>query len=363
MYEVIDGAVPIEGDTYYLTISNQLTEEPRMSEFLADDFGQVVLRALEKKPDDRYQSAMDLKEALLNPTALILKETKQKKKARQWILVAGTIMVAFQIIVALFFFCFQPRQNLTAQLRQLDMEIDAVPANELKRFERILTQVSGMTTPLLGAQERSQLYFSVHHLQNRLANLPPSMGLYNLQTRIVQCYHTLKKPADAEALIDETLASLEVFISSEQVKAPEKRNYEQLEEACKVLVLLCRDDRTKQDFMLAQMSCVESILSNARKYVQAESIAKSALEFAQNRSTISNLAKLNAIENLGTIQMDAGNLAEAELNLLKAWDFCKKEYQPQSAFTQRIGDKLIKCYLGEKKKEEADKISKIINAK
>lgn len=64
MYEMITGEVPFHGSNYLSIISQVLNEEPQHpSEMRADisrDFEDVILRALAKDPEERYQSCEDL---------------------------------------------------------------------------------------------------------------------------------------------------------------------------------------------------------------------------------------------------------------------------------------------------------------
>lgn len=64
MYEMITGEVPFHGNNYLSIISQVLNEEPQHpSETRADisrDLEDVILRALAKDPDDRYQSCEEL---------------------------------------------------------------------------------------------------------------------------------------------------------------------------------------------------------------------------------------------------------------------------------------------------------------
>lgn len=69
MYEALDGKPPFLADTAYATISKHLNDTPPPSKFLSDDLAHVVAAALEKDPERRPQSAIELKSALSNPAS------------------------------------------------------------------------------------------------------------------------------------------------------------------------------------------------------------------------------------------------------------------------------------------------------
>jgi tRNA A-37 threonylcarbamoyl transferase component Bud32 len=64
LYEMVTGQVPFQGNNYLNIISRVLNDEPRppreMRPELSQEFEDVILRALEKEPDNRYASCEDL---------------------------------------------------------------------------------------------------------------------------------------------------------------------------------------------------------------------------------------------------------------------------------------------------------------
>jgi serine/threonine protein kinase len=366
MYEVLDGQVPIKGDTYYATLSRQLTDDPRESTFLSHDFGRSILYALKKETKDRPQSASELKEALLNPSSLVAKTTKetaQKKPLKQWVMRGCIALIVVQLIAGVLFVCFQPRQSMSARLNQLDMEIDAIPAGDPKQIEKILTQLSNLVSSIRGPQERDQLLFSIQHLLKRVNQLEPSVWRFKLQMRVIQAYLDLKKPLESQSLNTQTILSLQQFISGEVRKSQETIRYEQLQEACKFYIWLCRNDSSKIDMMLAQLNVVETLLLHAGRFSEAEWIAKSALESVLKQGKASSLSVLNATANLGSIQRDAGKLAKAEKNLRNAFELCEKQYPSNAQLVRGFGEKLIDCYRAENKMKDAENVRAIINVK
>lgn len=117
MYEVLDGKPPFEGEAPYVTMAKHLNEPPRESEYLKDDFGSVVLWALEKEPANRPQSARELKEALLrslNPLSFAEKDTFKQKiapKSRSKCAAISLTMLFIVLIAAIT--CTQVQRNST----------------------------------------------------------------------------------------------------------------------------------------------------------------------------------------------------------------------------------------------------------
>ena len=100
MYEVLDGKPPFQGETSYITVSKQLHEPPRTSHYLADDFGAAILQALKKDPEQRPQSALELKNALIAAGAYVKSRAKQNlfKSSGRWI--TAFVMFAVLLVVA-----------------------------------------------------------------------------------------------------------------------------------------------------------------------------------------------------------------------------------------------------------------------
>jgi len=71
MYELLTGVVPFDGDNFMRVLSRHLTEPLTLPSTMAPDAGippmveSIVVKALSKKRDDRYQSMVEFEEALL----------------------------------------------------------------------------------------------------------------------------------------------------------------------------------------------------------------------------------------------------------------------------------------------------------
>lgn len=104
MYEVLDGAPPLQGQSPYETIAKHLNEYPRKSDYLIDDFGQQVLSALEKQPAKRPASAKELKAALVKSAVGVADEAKCKVKSNN--LAASSAVLLVVVLLPIFFYIF-----------------------------------------------------------------------------------------------------------------------------------------------------------------------------------------------------------------------------------------------------------------
>lgn len=104
MYEVLDGEPPFKGDTALITIAKHLNEKPRASEYVTGDLGGAILKALEKEPIRRFQSARELNEALSNPEPHLLPKSQPVSYGK----VAVLIMI---LLVAVFSFKPLPKSQ------------------------------------------------------------------------------------------------------------------------------------------------------------------------------------------------------------------------------------------------------------
>lgn len=64
LYEMLRGQVPYEGSTMAEVLMKHLTAQPMLDE-LPEPFGQVIRKALEKDPNDRYQTVDEMAEDIL----------------------------------------------------------------------------------------------------------------------------------------------------------------------------------------------------------------------------------------------------------------------------------------------------------
>ena len=94
LYEMVTGRVPFDGDTPMAVALKHIQEKPEPPSThnpeVSKGLDEVILKALEKKPEDRYQSAAemaaDLKRALKMPMGGFVRKTQEEhtRKPRRW---------------------------------------------------------------------------------------------------------------------------------------------------------------------------------------------------------------------------------------------------------------------------------------
>jgi eukaryotic-like serine/threonine-protein kinase len=122
LYEMATGERPFRGNTNLSVLSSILKDTPRPASELRDDvpkpLARMIQRALEKRPEDRYQSATDLRRDLedlkrdVDSGELVLRTTTGRPRVvgpaprrRRWALPAaiGAALVVVAAMAALFF--------------------------------------------------------------------------------------------------------------------------------------------------------------------------------------------------------------------------------------------------------------------
>lgn len=89
LYEILTGEIPIVGKDQMSLMAGHLYHDPKSFEvtdpkgLIPPSMRNVILRALEKNPDDRYQSAREFKTALLGETAPPQATTRARPAATQ----------------------------------------------------------------------------------------------------------------------------------------------------------------------------------------------------------------------------------------------------------------------------------------
>ena len=145
MYEVLTGKPPLAGRTTIETMAKHLNEEPQPSDLLSDELNTVILRALDKDPSKRQQSAAELKSELMKDSNLRIKVIKRKKvqKLALW-WTAGCALIL--VIVVLIW-------NQQTQLKKNTFSTILDPhRKEELRYELIMAKP--VTTPRLAQLRR-----------------------------------------------------------------------------------------------------------------------------------------------------------------------------------------------------------------
>jgi len=132
LYEMVTGQVPFEGETPFSMAMKHKTEAPlppkKLNPLLPDDLNRLILRCLEKAPEQRYQSAEDflsdltrIEEGLPTPERIIPKrkptvsrEITVKLTPRK--LVIPAIGIIALIAIAILIWRFIPKKELAPTL-------------------------------------------------------------------------------------------------------------------------------------------------------------------------------------------------------------------------------------------------------
>ena len=74
LYEMLTGEVPFSGNNVHAAMRAKMQEDPTPPRRLRNDISpqleEIVLRALEREPQDRFESAFELREALIHPESV-----------------------------------------------------------------------------------------------------------------------------------------------------------------------------------------------------------------------------------------------------------------------------------------------------
>jgi serine/threonine-protein kinase len=75
-YEMLTGKVPFSGENVYATMRAKMNDDPipprRLRYEISPQLEEIVLHALERNPQDRFESAFEMKEALTHPESVKL---------------------------------------------------------------------------------------------------------------------------------------------------------------------------------------------------------------------------------------------------------------------------------------------------
>ncbi len=145
LYEMVTGQVPFQGDTPFSIAMKHKTEDPlhpkKFNLQMPDDLAHVILKCMEKRREDRYQTAGEILSVLqkieTGTTSIIEDRIKERpgpanvKKQKRFTLAATVVVVAMAIIVGGYLIFNRPRQD-NAQ------DIVKVPGTEWKNSIAVL---------------------------------------------------------------------------------------------------------------------------------------------------------------------------------------------------------------------------------
>jgi len=111
LYEALTGEVPFSGDNVYAAMRSKVREAPtpprRIRPEIPVTVEEIVLHALETDPRDRFESALELREALAHPASVVVTNRATRLRPRHrlppWARILGTIaggLAAFALLWA-----------------------------------------------------------------------------------------------------------------------------------------------------------------------------------------------------------------------------------------------------------------------
>jgi serine/threonine protein kinase len=120
LYEMTTGKAPFEGPNAYAVMNSRLLGDPiaprKVNEKISPEVEEIILHALQRKPDDRYTCAAEMKQELDNPEKV--KVTGLADSLAQPVQVsehAGSTKILFWalvvpvLVIILFFIFFRPK--------------------------------------------------------------------------------------------------------------------------------------------------------------------------------------------------------------------------------------------------------------
>ncbi len=88
LYEMLTGEVPFPGDNVYAAMRAKVREDPtpprRLRHEISPAVEEIILHAIESDPHDRFESALELREALAHPDSVVItnRAVRQRPKRR-----------------------------------------------------------------------------------------------------------------------------------------------------------------------------------------------------------------------------------------------------------------------------------------
>lgn len=109
LYEMLTGEVPFSGSNVYAAMRSKLRDDPipprRLRQDISPHLEEIVLQALERLPQDRFESAFELREALAHPESVELtgRAARQRPQRRlpQWVRALLTLVVGLAAYILL----------------------------------------------------------------------------------------------------------------------------------------------------------------------------------------------------------------------------------------------------------------------
>lgn len=106
LYEMLTGEVPFPGDNVYAAMRTKVREDPtpprRLRAEIPPAIEEIILHALEHDPRDRFDTALEMREALAHPDSVVItnRATRQRPQRRvpPWVSTLGTVFAGIAVL-------------------------------------------------------------------------------------------------------------------------------------------------------------------------------------------------------------------------------------------------------------------------
>jgi len=89
LYEMLTGEVPFTGDNVYAAMRAKVREDPtpprRLRHEIPAAVEEIILRAIEPDPRDRFESALEFREALAHPDSIVITNRAARQRPKHWL--------------------------------------------------------------------------------------------------------------------------------------------------------------------------------------------------------------------------------------------------------------------------------------
>ena len=161
LYEMVTGKQPFKGDYDQALVYSILNEEPETAEISSTALRNIILKALEKEPVERYQKVsemladlIEIKNETLTRTYSRSSERKtqiQKKKNKWFVPAAIIIFIAFLIVAYIYFNSRSSVNNVSSEIKMIVvLPFENLGSSEDEYFadgitEEITSKLSGLS--------------------------------------------------------------------------------------------------------------------------------------------------------------------------------------------------------------------------
>lgn len=371
LYELLSGSRPFAGNSPQDVMNKQVRQMPKLfrsvcpGTLIPESLEAIVRKCLAKDLNLRYQNMSELNadlkligsnslgEANLTQAFKLERDAKAANFRAKYVLASILSLVGITLVVAGGVFVYS-QFFPEAKIAQINQRVSLIPLNDPQRIPKLMVLVPQLIELDLKIGNRDSALLRLHDLEKEVSALPVSMRRAQNQVKLSRYYAKIGKPAEAEVLVNKTIAQLEEYIKI----CHQQQNLKELEMASIFLQRMCKDDPAKQDVLLGQKSLLASIYVYQNRLTEAESIARSALNFISTNPRVSVLTKISANENLGNILMREGKFRESEHVLFDGWTIGKEKFGPNNEISKHVAKALIQCYRAQGKLSDAENLER-----